>query len=133
MNIILEKIGENAKIAFQNKINNKKKNQVLNDYINLILKNQNKILIENEKDVKIAKSKKLKENLIKRLALNNDKISSIVKSIKTIAKFKDPINVDLETWKRPNGLKMKKVSIPIGIIGVIYELSLIHISEPTRP
>jgi glutamate-5-semialdehyde dehydrogenase len=121
MNIILEKIGENAKIAFQNKINNKKKNQVLNDYINLILKNQNKILIENEKDVKIAKSKKLKENLIKRLALNNDKISSIVKSIKTIAKFKDPINVDLETWKRPNGLKMKKVSIPIGIIGVIYE------------
>ena len=121
MNIILEKIGANAKIAFQNKINNKKKNQVLNDYINLILKNQNKILIENEKDIKIAKSKKLKENLIKRLALNNDKISSIVKSIKTIAKFKDPIDVDLETWKRPNGLKMKKVSIPIGIIGVIYE------------
>ena len=41
MNIILEKIGANAKIAFQNKINNKKKNQVLNDYIKLILKNQN--------------------------------------------------------------------------------------------
>ena len=121
MNIILEKIGANAKIAFQNKINNKKKKQVLNENIKQILKKQNKILIENEKDIKIAKSKKLKENLIKRLALNNDKISSIVKSIKTIAKFKDPINVDLETWKRPNGLKMKKVSIPIGIIGVIYE------------
>ncbi len=121
MNIILEKIGTNAKIAFQSKISNKKKNQVLNYYIKLILKNQNKILIENKKDIKIAKSKKLKENLIKRLALDNDKISSIVKSIKTIAKFKDPIDVDLETWKRPNGLKMKKVSIPIGIIGVIYE------------
>jgi len=117
----LEKIGINAKIAFQNKISNKKKNKVLNYYIQLIKKNQNKILVENTKDIKIAKSKKLKENLIKRLALNNDKISSIIKSIETIAKFKDPVDVDIETWKRPNGLKLKKVSIPIGIIGVIYE------------
>ncbi len=63
MNIILEKIGANAKIAFQKKINNKKKNQVLNDYIKLILKNQNKILIENEKDIKIAQSKKTQRKL----------------------------------------------------------------------
>ena len=121
MNKTLEKIGLNAKIAFQNKISNKRKNKVLNYYIQLILKNQNKILVENAKDIKIAKSKKLKENLIKRLALNNDKIRSIIKSIKTISKFKDPVDVDIETWKRPNGLKLKKVSIPIGIIGVIYE------------
>ena len=58
----LEKIGTNAKIAFQNKISNKKKNKVLNYYIQLIKKNQNKILVENTKDIKIAKSKKLKEN-----------------------------------------------------------------------
>ena len=121
MSKTLEKIGLNAKIAFQNKISNKRKNKVLNYYIQLILKNQNKILVENAKDIKIAKSKKLKENLIKRLALNNDKIRSIIKSIKTISKFKDPVDVDIETWKRPNGLKLKKVSIPIGIIGVIYE------------
>ena len=121
MSKTLEKIGTNAKIAFQNKISNRKKNKVLNYYIQLILKNQNKILVENTKDIKIAKSKKLKENLIKRLTLNSDKISSIIKSIKTIAKFKDPVDVDLETWNRPNGLKLKKVSIPIGIIGVIYE------------
>ena len=121
MSKTLEKIGTNAKIAFQNKISNRKKNKVLNYYIQLILKNQNKILVENSKDIKIAKSKKLKENLIKRLTLNSDKISSIIKSIKTIAKFKDPVDVDIETWNRPNGLKLKKVSIPIGIIGVIYE------------
>ena len=121
MSKTLEKIGSNAKIAFQNKISNKRKNKVLNYYIQLILKNQNKILVENAKDIKIAKSKKLKENLIKRLALNNDKIRAIIKSIKTISKFKDPVDVDIETWKRPNGLKLKKVSIPIGIIGVIYE------------
>ena len=121
MSKTLEKIGTNAKIAFQNKISNRKKNKVLNYYIQLILKNQNKILVENTKDIKIAKSKKLKENLIKRLTLNSDKISSIIKSIETIAKFKDPVDVDIETWSRPNGLKLKKVSIPIGIIGVIYE------------
>ena len=121
MSKTLEKIGINAKIAFQNKISNRKKNKVLNYYIQLILKNQNKILVENSKDIKIAKSKKLKENLIKRLTLNSDKISSIIKSIETIAKFKDPVDVDIETWSRPNGLKLKKVSIPIGIIGVIYE------------
>ena len=121
MSKTLEKIGANAKIAFQNKISNRKKNKVLNYYIQLILKNQNKILVENSKDIKIAKSKKLKENLIKRLTLNSDKISSIIKSIETIAKFKDPVDVDIETWSRPNGLKLKKVSIPIGIIGVIYE------------
>ena len=121
MSKTLEKIGSNAKIAFKNKISNKRKNKVLNYYIQLILKNQNKILVENAKDIKIAKSKKLKENLIKRLALNNEKIRAIIKSIKTISKFKDPVDVDIETWKRPNGLKLKKVSIPIGIIGVIYE------------
>ena len=121
MSKYLEKIGLNAKIAFENKISNKKKNKVLNYYAELISKNKNKILNENSKDIKVAKSKKLKENLIKRLALNNEKIKSIIKSIKIIANFKDPVDVDLETWKRPNGLKIKKVSVPIGIIGIIYE------------
>ncbi len=117
----LEKIGSNAKIAFEKKISNKKKNKVLNYYTQLIIKNQRKILSQNAKDIKIAKSKKLKENLIKRLTLDQDKIKSIIKSIKTIANFKDPVDLNLDTWKRPNGLKIRKVSIPIGIIGVIYE------------
>ena len=93
MSKYLEKIGLNAKIAFEKKINNKKKNKVLNYYAQLILKNQNKILVENTKDIKIAKSKKLKENLIKRLALNKEKIKSIIKSIKTIASFKTGADV----------------------------------------
>ena len=116
MSKYLEKIVFNSKIAFENKISNKKKNKVLNYYAELISKNQNKILIENSKDIKVAKSKKLKENLIKRLALNNEKIKSIIKSIKIIANFKDPVDVDLETWKRPNGLKIKKVSIPLELL-----------------
>ena len=121
MSRFLEKIGINAKIAFQKKISNKSKNKVLNDYIILITKNKKKILSANSKDIKIGKSKNLKENLINRLTLNDEKIKSIIKSIKIIASFKDPVDSEINKWKRPNGLKIKKVTIPIGIIGVIYE------------
>ena len=65
--------------------------------------------------------KKLKKNLINRLYLNEKKILDITNSIKKIIKLKDPTNVILEKWKRPNGLNISKVSIPIGVIGIIYE------------
>ena len=59
--------------------------------------------------------------MIDRLKLNNKKIDQIRKSIKEIIKFKDPLNKINSEWKRPNGLLIKRVSIPIGVIGVIYE------------
>ena len=121
MNKLLDRIGINAKTAFEKKISNRNKSKVLNDYIKLIIKNKKKILNENKKDIKAGKSKKLKENLIKRLTLNNEKIESIIKSIKIISNFRDPVDQVIEKWKRPNGLEIKKVTIPIGIIGIIYE------------
>jgi len=121
MSKLLTKIGKKAKNAFKEKINTKKKNQVLKDYWKLIDKYRSSIILENKKDIKAAKEKKLKENLIKRLALNNSKINSILNSIKVIIKLKDPVNQNLDYWKRPNGLKIKKVTIPIGVIGIIYE------------
>ena len=121
MNKLLNKIGKNSKIAFRNKINSRKKNKVLNDFCSLIIKNEKKIISENRKDIKFAKSKKLKENLIKRLSLNSEKIKSIIKSINTVIKLKNPVDIELSKWKRPNGLKIKRVTIPIGIIGIIYE------------
>ena len=117
----LIKIGKNSKITLQTRLTSKIKNKVLNDYLKLIQKNKNKIILENNKDIVYAKKNGLKENLIKRLALNQNKIKSIIKSVKTIIKLKDPVNKALDEWKRPNGLKIKKVSIPIGVIGVIYE------------
>ena len=121
MSKLLIKIGKNSRLAFRNKINSKTKNKVLEDFCRLIIKNKNKIISENNKDIESAKFKKLKENLIKRLSLNSEKINSIIKSIKTIIKFKDPVDIELKKWKRPNGLKIKRVTIPIGIIGIIYE------------
>ena len=121
MSEYIKKIGKKAKIAFKSKINSKVKNKVLRDYCKLIIKNKNKIINENKKDIRIAEAKKIKENLINRLSLNNGKIESIIKSIKTIANFKDPIDRELDKWIRPNGLKIKRVTIPIGVIGIIYE------------
>ena len=114
-------IGKNAKKAFSSSISSNKKNQVLDDYQKLILINQSKIIYENKKDLNFAIQKKLKENLIKRLSLNKEKISLIIKSIKSIKNFKDPVNNVLEKWRRPNGLKISKVTTPIGVISVIYE------------
>ncbi len=76
---------------------------------------------ENLKDIKRANQKNLKENLVKRLFLNEDKVIGIINSIQKIIKLKDPTNNVLERWKRSNGLNISKVSIPIGVIGVIYE------------
>ena len=115
----LNKIGINAKNAF-NKFNNIKHSKiikVLNDFNTIIKKNQSLIIKENLKDVRNVKRK----HLIDRLILNENRIDGIRNSINEIMKFKDPIGKTLDQWKRPNGLKIKKVSIPIGIIGVIYE------------
>ena len=114
-------IGENAKKAILNKIDTKTKNKVLKKYILLIEKEKNSILKENAKDIKFAINKKLKKNLIERLFLNSKKLNSIKQAVKNIIYLKDPINNILEKWTRPNGLIIKKVSIPIGIIGIIYE------------
>ena len=117
----LKQIGLNSRYALGSRINTKKKNKVLKDFINLIKINKNKIINENKKDIFYARGKNLKENLIKRLALNDEKITSIINSVKTIISFKDPVNEVISRWKRPNGLEIKRVTIPIGVIGVIFE------------
>ena len=121
MKNLLFNFGKKSKKAFNYQVNSKKKNKVLKDYYQLIQKNKKNIIRENIKDIKNAGKKKLKDNLINRLVLNDKKITDIVNSIKKIMKLNDPTNVILEKWKRPNGLNISKVSIPIGVIGVIYE------------
>ena len=114
-------IGVKARNALKIKIDTKIKNKVLNDYALLLDKEKKNILIQNKKDVNLAKKNKIKENLINRLSINPIKLKGIQVSIKKIAKLKDPVNVTLKKWRRPNGLNIKRVSVPIGVIGVIYE------------
>mgnify|MGYP001429782546 FL=1 len=115
----LENIGKNAKKAFKDlkAMKHSKIIKVLENYNKSLLDNKQKIMKENYKDVKNSKRK----NLVDRLILNEKRIESIRYSINEIAKFKNPIGQVLETWKRPNKLNIKKISTPIGVIGVIYE------------
>ncbi len=121
MQKLLTDIGKKSKKATNKRLSTKKKDKVLKDYRLLILKNKKLIINENKKDIKNAYKKGIKNNLIQRLILNDKKIVAITNSIKKIISLRDPTNVILEKWKRPNGLVISKVSIPIGVIGVIYE------------
>ena len=116
-----EIIGRKSKKAFENKVKNELKNKVLNHYALSIQKNEKSILLQNKKDINYAKKIGLKDNFISRLELDTNKLRAIISSINSISKLKDPTDRILEQWKRPNGLKIKKVSVPIGVIGVIYE------------
>ena len=117
----MNSIGKNAKKALTKKIDTITKNKVLKKYILLIKKEQNLIIKENSKDIKFAIKKGLKSNLIDRLILDLKKLNLIILAINKIIKLKDPVDITLDKWKRQNGLKIKKVSIPIGVIGIIYE------------
>ena len=121
MKEILRNIGARSKVAFAQQINTNKKNKVLSYYLKLIQKNKDLIIKENKKDINQAIKIKLKDNLINRLVLNEKKIEEIINSIKKIIKLKDPINKVIKKWRRPNGLMFSKISIPIGVIGIIYE------------
>tara|TARA_A100001011_G_scaffold270515_1_gene279752 strand:- start:3906 stop:5147 length:1242 start_codon:yes stop_codon:yes gene_type:complete len=112
-------IGKKSKRAFENlkKVNHNRINKTLDDYIKFILKNKNKIIRENAKDVKKLKRK----NILDRLILDEKKIYGIVKSITEIKKFPNPIGKTLESWTGKNKLNIKRMTTPIGVIGVIYE------------
>jgi len=114
-------IGQKARKASLKKISTKIKNKVLKRYTLLLDKEKNSIFKANIKDVKLALKKGLKKNLIDRLFIDQKKLTNIKNSINKIAKLKDPIDNILDKWSRPNGLKINRVSIPIGVIGVIYE------------
>jgi len=122
-NSFMKKIGKKARFASLNlsRLNISKKNSVLKQFSQYLKTNERSILNANKKDVSNAKSKKIKDSMINRLKLSSEKISQIKSSIDKIVKFKDPTGKTLSSWKRPNGLIIKKVSIPIGVIGIIYE------------
>ena len=120
---IMEEIGRNSKLAYErlSTASNEEKNDALHLIANEIENNEEHILSENKKDIQIARSSNLSEAMIDRLSLDDLGIKNIASSMRDIAKLNDPVGNELDSWDRPNGLHIKKVSIPIGVIGIIYE------------
>jgi len=122
-NLLMEKIGKKAKHASLDlsKLSISKKNSVLKQFNDYLKNYEHSILNANKKDVSNARLKQIKDSMIDRLKLDSKKISQIRYSIDKIIKFKDPTGKILSSWKRPNGLIIKKITVPIGVLGIIYE------------
>ncbi|HYD16113.1 MAG TPA: glutamate-5-semialdehyde dehydrogenase [Hyphomicrobium sp.] len=80
-----------------------------------------KILDANAKDVAAAKAAGRIDSYVDRLVLNEKRVEGIAKGLEDIAALTDPVGAVLADWTRPNGLRIQRVRVPIGVIGIIYE------------
>ncbi len=103
------------------RLSSKEKNSVLQKMAEA-LKNKSKILIEkNQKDIQFAEKKGLSKALIDRLTLNEKRIDEMAKGLMEVTSLQDPVGEIIKMWKRPNGMTVGKMRVPIGVIGIIYE------------
>ena len=79
------------------------------------------ILEQNKKDLDFGSAKGLSQALMDRLLLNEERIASMISGLEAIANQDDPIGEIMMAWQQPNGLEIKRVRTPLGVIGVIYE------------
>ena len=102
-------------------VDTKTKSDVLIAMAQALVRNASYLIRENNRDLTAAREKKLSDAMIDRLTLNSSRIISMADSLLKIAKLKDPVGEIIETVKRPNGLVIKKVRVPIGVMLIIYE------------
>lgn len=120
---ILQEMGRqaaSAKYALQ-KLTATEKNKALLHASEALLSHTEEILSANEKDIKAGKEKGMHEGLLDRLALTETRIAAMAEGLRQIAALEDPIGEIMDTFTRPNGLKISKVRVPLGVIGIIYE------------
>ena len=115
----LKKAKEASAIVSQ--LSGAEKTKILNEMADEIEKYSPEIEKENKKDLEYAKNNNLSSALIDRLLLNPKRISAMATSLREIASLREPVGRVLDGWINDIGLKIEKVSVPIGVIGVIYE------------
>lgn len=97
------------------------KNKALLNMGKALLKNSDYIIDENKKDVKNARNKGISESLIDRLMLDDKRIENMANTLNDTAALPDPVGEVTKMWKRPNGIRIGKMRVPLGTIGIIYE------------
>ncbi|MBF0211152.1 MAG: glutamate-5-semialdehyde dehydrogenase [Desulfamplus sp.] len=97
------------------------KNLILHAIADKLLLHKDKIQNENQKDIEYAKSKGLSAAMIDRLRISDGTIQSMIKGLNEVAELPDPVGQITKEWVRPNGLKVSKMRIPLGVIAMIYE------------
>jgi len=97
------------------------KNEALQRAADAFLRQRNELLVANGHDVDAAKRSGLSGAMIDRLKLDATRIEAMAAGVDAIASLPDPIGTVLGEWKRPNGLVIQRVRVPLGVIGIIYE------------
>lgn len=103
------------------KLSTEQKNQILRAMAAGIREQAAEILAANALDIAAAEAKGLSKPMVDRLRLTEKSLGLIAAAVDEVALLHDPVGEELASWERPNGLKMKKVRVPIGVIGIIYE------------
>ena len=120
---MLTEIGKRAKDAAAKLAvtSTEDKNRILLAMANALRENCDKILEANALDVENGRKNNMSESLIDRLMLNADRIEGMAKGIEDVINLPDPVGRILWETERPNGLKIQRVSVPLGVVGIIYE------------
>jgi glutamate-5-semialdehyde dehydrogenase len=117
------KIGANAKAASRElaKLSTRKKNAILEAMATELDARRTAIQAENAKDLTAGKNAGLSSAMLDRLELTDARIDAMIKGLRDVAVLNDPVGGEISTWNRPNGLEIRKVRVPIGVIGIIFE------------
>jgi len=116
-------MGERAGLASRElaKLSTKKKNAILEAMADELTAQKETIQEANAKDLAAGKEAGLSAAMLDRLELNDTRIESMVKGLLDVAVLEDPVGTEISHWNRPNGLQIKKVRVPIGVIAIIFE------------
>jgi glutamate-5-semialdehyde dehydrogenase len=122
----MSEIREKAKLGKQasyrlSTLTTEQKNDALLKMADILVQRQDEIIASNRKDLQRGRENGLTESLLDRLALNPERIEAMAEGLRLIVELPDPVGDILETIERPNGLLIKKVRVPIGLVGMIYE------------
>lgn len=119
----LKNLGENAvKAKYEVALlDSETKNKVLKTVAEYIVNEASYIISENQKDIDEGIKNNMNKGLIDRLTLNESRIKAMSEGVLEVIDLEDPVNRVLDTFERPNGMKLTKVSVPMGVIGIIYE------------
>lgn len=102
-------------------LTSEEKNKILAAFAKALRSNTEKIIKENTKDIKAGEKKKLSKAMLDRLLLNEKRIEEMAGGLEEVINLPDPVGIVVKEYQRPNGLTVKRVRIPLGVIGVIYE------------
>ena len=120
---IMQELGNKARVAYLQLAEStpEQRSLALKEAAKVILANSSKILSANEQDMEAAKANKLNKSILDRLELKPARLQAMAQSLIEIADLPDPIGKTLATFHRPNGLEIERISIALGVIGIIYE------------